>query len=183
MIRVSLGKMLHRVNHLRKQKGQERITLQVIHEATGIHRKILSRLMNHPSENTSSEHLDKLAQFFFHEMVAQGLDEGDSGELMKRVTTELIEIFPDDLSYWKGLEDIAESDERFNVPLSVLWRQVDSTQSPEERRAWWEKHKQLRAEAVAMAKAKIVEKRSATPPASAAVDPTPSTSTAKTRKK
>jgi|GEM_PF-4213385 len=57
--------MLERLNAERKKGGLARLTLQDVHEETGIHRKILSRIVNRAHENTSSEHPEKLVQYFF----------------------------------------------------------------------------------------------------------------------
>lgn len=145
MLKVALKEMMAKLDQERRQTGTARLTVQEIHQVTGIHRKILSRLLNHPEENTSSEHVDKLTQFFFNEF--RQLDpELDSQELMRKVTADLIQVYPDEEHVWAAVGVNDATAERFSIPPSAFWKLYQMQSDPIQASKWWEAEKERRRE-------------------------------------
>jgi hypothetical protein len=119
MIRIDLEKMLEGLGGKLKRK----VTLSEVAEQSGVHRSILSRLINKPLENTSTEHIDKLAQYFFHaykEADANFEDVDDPG-LMQLVLGHLIQVFPEKGSYKTVIDKLSETGDVTNLPIYRLW--------------------------------------------------------------
>lgn len=115
MLRISLDRM---VNILETNVGR-RVTLAEISSATGIHRNILSRVLNHPEDNASTLHIEKLVEYFFYALqpVLKIADE----DLSAFVISNLIEFFPEQgehKAFLGTLEKVGRSNE---VPVALLW--------------------------------------------------------------
>ncbi|NMC61738.1 MAG: hypothetical protein GYA55_01075 [SAR324 cluster bacterium] len=111
-----------RINKVRKEKERPRLTLQEIHERTGIHRKILSRLINRPHENTSSEHIDRLSQFFFEELRKEQSGPTEEFQVMRDIIGDLVQVFPDAGAYKESVTELCEHEPMRGVPIWQLWQ-------------------------------------------------------------
>lgn len=141
MIRVELSNLLFKLNTERKEIGEKvRLKYEDIHILTGIHKKILSRIVNKPDENTSSEHIDRLCQFFFLEFRRIRKETQTDEQLMKEVVSNLIDVFPDEDLFLAGLENSTSKPLR-TIPITVLWWMYQHTDNRQKTIEWWEEHR------------------------------------------
>jgi hypothetical protein len=147
MLRIALPSLLNKLNQERKKKGLERATYEEIHVATGIHRKILSRIINKPWENTSSEHIDLLAQYFFNELKPEGQKSPvDDYKFMQSIIAELVEIYPDGAPFELDLQLYKDEEGRFKTGFEAFWTVLMQSERYKEMRVkWWEREKQAKA--------------------------------------
>ena len=119
MIRVDLEKMLEGLGEKLKRK----VTLSEVAERSGVHRSILSRLINKPLENTSTEHIDRLAQYFFHayKEAEPNFEDVDDKALMQLVLGHLVQVFPEKGPYQAVIQKLSESGDVKNLPIYRLW--------------------------------------------------------------
>jgi hypothetical protein len=128
MIRVTLDSIIKLLEQERFMKGPGpgggRVSLGEVSEKTGIHRNILSRIVNKPAANTSSEHIGKLAEFFFYEFLKLKMHEkwrcGEVG-LMANVISRLIAVFPEQGEHQAFIKKLGESGEVDELPMSRIW--------------------------------------------------------------
>ena len=117
MIRINIDKLLKLV----EEKTEEKVFLSDIHRETGLHRRVLSRINNHPDKPVTTDTLDKLIQFFFTKFRHPQANAMQDRELILLIMSELIEVFPDSEDYWKEMPDMAELATEETIPISVLW--------------------------------------------------------------
>jgi hypothetical protein len=86
-----------------QQHRKSRVTLTEIAEATGIHRKIVSRVHNRPGASVKGETIDRLVQFFFEEFVRYARGDLSPREIMARVVGNLLMVYPDDDAFLRDV--------------------------------------------------------------------------------
>jgi hypothetical protein len=94
---------LREVMELLQQERKSIVTVTEIAEATGIHRKILSRLHNRPGASIKGDTIDRLAQFFFAEFVRYGRSSASPQKIMEWVVQSLVMVYPDDELFLKAV--------------------------------------------------------------------------------
>ena len=110
------------LNLLKKIEGKrgKRVTLKEVSEKSGCDKNALSRMVNHPEIVPSANVIDKLAQYFFHELLEVNESNLTEQELMKEIIKELITIYPDDEKYWKEIPETFR--ENLNTTsLDAIW--------------------------------------------------------------
>ena len=125
MIRIDLGVGL---KALEKRRGSK-VSLGEVAEKTGVHRNILSRIINNPRANTSSEHVGKLVEFFFYEYLELGLDQGfhrSHRELMSFLVASLIQVFPERSEHGEFLKTLEETGDIDDLPMYRIWEFFDN---------------------------------------------------------
>lgn len=100
MLRVMLEGLLDRY----KKEGRRKITLEEIHKATGIHRKILSRLKNHPADNTYTEHIEKILVFFYYRFKEIPYQSLKGRDLMRSLVSDLIDVVPEQGTFPEAMQ-------------------------------------------------------------------------------
>ncbi|MBX7138944.1 MAG: helix-turn-helix transcriptional regulator [Oligoflexia bacterium] len=105
MIKIELNGL---ISWLEEESGT-RLTIGEIADGAGVHRNILSRILNKPDANTSTEHIDKIAQFFFYEFqnrVPQMFDGGELADemIMEQILNHLVQVFPEKKHHAEFLE-------------------------------------------------------------------------------
>ena len=108
-----------------ESRSKGKLTVSEIAKDTGITRKALSSLKNHPNSSISSEHLGTLTEYFFHKFVPLIKPGSSHALLMNWVTTTLIQIYPEHADYkvsdaiLQGFSSGSVSQSQF--PPSMLW--------------------------------------------------------------
>jgi hypothetical protein len=99
MLIIRLLEMMQTLQQVRESP----VTLTEVATATGIHRKILSRLHNRPGASIKGDTIDRLAQFFFEEFVRSGRVDLAPQEIMAIVVSKLLIVYPDDDAFLRGV--------------------------------------------------------------------------------
>lgn len=120
MIKIELNGL---ISWLEEESGT-RLTIGEIADGAGVHRNILSRILNKPDANTSTEHIDKIAQFFFYEFQTRVPQMFDGGELademiMEQILNHLVQVFPEKKHHAKFLE--ANPKLKKAMDVGALW--------------------------------------------------------------
>lgn len=120
MIKIELNGL---ISWLEEESGT-RLTIGEIADGAGVHRNILSRILNKPDANTSTEHIDKIAQFFFYEFQTRVPQMFDGGELademiMEQILNHLIQVFPEKKHHAEFLE--ANPKLKKAMDVGALW--------------------------------------------------------------
>ena len=95
-------RLLELMELLQRQR-ESPVTLTEVAKATGIHRKILSRLHNRPGASIKGDTIDRLAQFFFAEFVRCGRSSASPQKIMNGVVRSLVTVYPDDELFLRGV--------------------------------------------------------------------------------
>jgi hypothetical protein len=115
MLRVTLEKL---VAMLEEAVG-ETVTIGQLAESTGIHRNIISRILNDPDSRSSTTHLDKIIEFFYqHLRPHSSLSDPD---LVQSILVNLFEFFPETGEQEVFLNSLARAGGWANIPVGVLW--------------------------------------------------------------
>jgi hypothetical protein len=120
MIKIELNGL---ISWLEEESGT-RLTIGEVADGAGVHRNILSRILNKPDANTSSEHIDKIAQFFFYEFQTRAPQVFDGGELaeemiMEQIVNSLVQVFPEKKHHAEFLE--ANPKLKKAMDVGALW--------------------------------------------------------------
>ena len=115
MLRVSLDKL---ITALERASGYP-ITIGMISEGTGVHRNIISRILNNPGSNTSTYHLNKIIEYFFVEL--RRYEGDDDRTLVSRIIENLFEFFPESGDHRELMERLHKAGSVNETPVSVLW--------------------------------------------------------------
>lgn len=145
MLRVSLERLIKRVDAKRqaeaKADGSEkfkRLTIGEISDGSGVHRNIVSRILNNPEEPVSTLHIDRIIQFFFYELRKFDKMPWEDPRVIERERIQqlvalCIDIFPEHEEHGEFIKSLvseetkesnAESDVEEEVDLNVpiLWQ-------------------------------------------------------------
>jgi DNA-binding Xre family transcriptional regulator len=80
-------------------KSERKATISEVAKETGITRKALSWLKNHPTDSIGSEHLGTLCEYFYHKLHPYLLPNRNPAVLMHWIVSSLIEVYPDHPDY------------------------------------------------------------------------------------
>lgn len=111
MIYLGVKELILGCSHFRGKK----LTISEIAERTGIARKTISYLVNHPTDNISVHHLATLAEFFFKEYINFPNRELDQTQpkrhkkIMEEVISTLFQVYPDDPTYRDVVPDFVKA--------------------------------------------------------------------------
>lgn len=146
MLIVGLRRLMDGLGRARNKK----VTVSEVARATQIHRKIVSRIYNHPHTSVKGETIDQLAQYFLAEFAL--IDKGKKGlkALMEEIVKHLVVIFPDDDSVGATLINKASlgSTEGRYLAVTHLWDSFEKLPEKERssrRQEWLTKHEALQA--------------------------------------
>lgn len=115
MLRISLEKLVSLV----EKESVQPLTIAAIAEGTGIHRNIISRILNRPGASTATSHIDKLLQFFLEER--RKYSDKPDRELIAELIAAMFEFFPEDGPYQEILARLNKAGDISGLPIPVLW--------------------------------------------------------------
>lgn len=115
MLRVSLNRMVG----VLESKAGKKLTIAGISQKTGIHRNILSRIINHPEDNSSLRHIEKLMEFFFYEL--QPITNLSDENLSSFIVANLLEFFPEQAEHKDFINSLQKIGNSIDVPVAMLW--------------------------------------------------------------
>lgn len=113
MIRLNLEPMMR----LMRLKYNRKITYKELSERSGLDKNALSRIVNHPEIIPSAAVIDKLAQFFFHELKSR--DPAKHRDCMKNIITMMVNVYPDEQSFWDQIPDPLKNNS--SISIDTFW--------------------------------------------------------------
>ncbi len=125
-----------------------KVAVSEVARSTQIHRKIVSRLYNHPQTPVKGETIDKLAQFFLAEFSLISPEDKNLRSIMEDfVLRHLVVVFPDDEVLYSGLISKASlrSREGKYLALTHIWdnfQKLDATERETRRESWLLSHRE-----------------------------------------
>lgn len=120
MIKIDLERLIKDL----EGKLNRKVTLSEVAEKSGVHRSILSRIINRPQENTSTEHIEKLAQYLFYahkEATPEWFDDHEDEYLMQLILGKLVQVFPEKGNHASLLKKLSETGSVVDMPIFRLW--------------------------------------------------------------
>ena len=134
MIYLGVRELVDSIGVLRDKK----LTLTELAEKTGIARKTLSYLVNHPNDPISVQHLGTLAEFFFKEQLAamkvkfKPDSTHSDQEIMQKILTTLFQVYPDASEFQDVVPDaIKESLKPERITAAMMWYLYEQKHHPE----------------------------------------------------
>ena len=120
MLKLNIEKFMGMIGAARNK----RFTIAELAEATDIHRNILSRMINRPTESSSTKYLDKLIQFFWMELRPITNEKISNEDLMRGIVADLISVgfdvqYMDRLAHNRKLNESSLKTD-FSLPPAVI---------------------------------------------------------------
>lgn len=131
MLRISIDKLIRMVEAKRRKASEEpngpkykKLTIGEISEGSDVHRNIVSKILNNPSDHTSTLHISKIVEFFFYEI--RKYDDADKAKPIHHEQLRLrnlfglvFDLFPEKEEHKEFLDSLEQA------PSNSLYDDID----------------------------------------------------------